>query len=310
MHCNKYVLVTAARNEDKFIEGTIKSVISQTLLPQKWVIVSDGSTDNTDSIIKQYSAKYSLIEYMRLEPIRSRNFESKVHAIRAGHKMLKNIDYDYWGNLDADIILDENYYQQVIEKFKVNSKLGIAGGIIFDRIGEKKFIKNIASADSVGCAIQLFRRQCYDQVGGYIPLRIGGEDAVAEAMARMKGWEVKSFPEIEVRHLRRTGSGKWSTLKARFYTGVENKFLGYHPLYFLAKTVNRLRERPYIVGSLFMFCGYCWAFFLKDKDRVPFEVSAYLKKEQINKLYLPFLALKKIILNNIKKLSHAIRSTH
>jgi glycosyltransferase involved in cell wall biosynthesis len=310
MHSIKYVLVTAARNEGKFIEGTIKSVVSQALLPQKWVIVSDGSTDNTDEIIQRYADEYDFIEYMRLEPMSSRNFESKVHAIRTGDKMLKNIDYDYWGNLDADIILDENYYQQVTEKFKENPKLGIAGGIIFDRIGEKKFIKNIASADSVGCAIQLFRRNCYEQIGGYVPLKVGGEDAVAEAMARMKGWEVRSFPELKVWHLRRTGSGKWNTLKARFYRGIENCLLGYHPIYLILKSIYRLRERPYILGSMLMLAGYYWAsFFLKGKGQLDPEVTDYIRNEQIHKMNLPFLTIRKMVLNSIKKKPHEDRST-
>lgn len=97
------MLITPARNEEAYIVKTIQSLINQTILPKKWIIVSDGSTDRTDDIVKRYEANYDFIQLLRREPDTSRNFASKVYAIQAGFKLLNGIEYDFIGNLDADV---------------------------------------------------------------------------------------------------------------------------------------------------------------------------------------------------------------
>ena len=132
---NNYVLIKAARNEEKYIENTIKTIIAQTVLPVKWIIVSDGSTDRTDEIVMRYVAQYNFITLV----IKTANingqvdFSSKVQAIMMGYKMLARIDYSFVGILDGDVTFDSCYYEMVLNKFAQNSKLGIAGGIILDQ---------------------------------------------------------------------------------------------------------------------------------------------------------------------------------
>src|SRR5713226_4266269 len=104
-----YVLVTPARNEAAFIEQTIEAVVGQTIRPAKWVIVSDGSTDGTDEIVKGYAAKHNWIELVRMPERRERHFAGKVGAFNAGYARVRDLDYDVIGNLDADISFDEEY---------------------------------------------------------------------------------------------------------------------------------------------------------------------------------------------------------
>src|SRR5271157_5677714 len=122
-----YVLITPARNEAEFIEKTIQSVISQTILPLRWVIVSDGSTDGTDDIVTKYAADQPWIELVRMPERRERHFVGKVHAFNAGFARVKDLSYDVIGNLDADITFDDRYFDFLLNKFAENPCLGVAG---------------------------------------------------------------------------------------------------------------------------------------------------------------------------------------
>lgn len=157
---NSYILITPARNEAAYIEETIKSVIAQTVLPQKWVIVSDGSTDGTDEIVKDYEASHDFIQLLHRKADRSRNFASKVYAIRAGIRQLEDIEYNFIGNLDADMSFEPNYYERIFVEFQSNSKLGIAGGMLFEPYDGKWIQQRTSTSWSVSGPIQMFRRQC------------------------------------------------------------------------------------------------------------------------------------------------------
>jgi glycosyltransferase involved in cell wall biosynthesis len=122
-----YVLVTPARNEAAFIEKTIESVIRQTVLPAKWVIVNDGSTDDTGAIVAKYTPQYSWIELVNLPARRERNFAAKVHAFNVGLERVKDIPYEIIGNLDADISFDDDHLEFLLTRFREDPKLGVAG---------------------------------------------------------------------------------------------------------------------------------------------------------------------------------------
>jgi len=278
-----YALITPAHNEEEYIEKTIKSVISQTVLPNKWVIVSDGSTDHTDDIVAKYAAKHGFIQLVRIDRDATRNFGSAIRAINTGYEQLKGVEYDLVGNLDADVVLKPDYYQAILAKFQVNPKLGLAGGLVCDCHWNKACPIFIA-ADSVGGPIQMFRRECYEQIGGHTCIGMGGYDTVAEIKARMYGWQVRTFPDVKVLHLRRTGTATGSILSARFRQGKMERRIGYHPLFEIAKCLSRIRERPYLLGSLFRLSGYCWSFLRKEQPVLPGDVVSYLRAEQLAKL--------------------------
>jgi len=274
-----YVLITPARNEEAFIEQTIQSVISQTILPLKWIIVSDNSTDHTCDIVNHYKKEFEFIELLKLSNSSERNYASKVNAFNSGQEKLKNMQYQFIGNLDADITFADTYYQQLINEFHKDSHLGIAGGFVIEKYNgkDKNFSINL---NSVGCAVQFFRRECFEQIGGYLPLKMGGEDAVAENMAKMYGWKVRTFKEIKVYHHRPMGSGNWNSWKARFNQGQEEYLVGYHPLFFLLKSLRRLTQKPYVLGSILTIFGYCAAFFKKEERPVSKYFVKYLRQSQ------------------------------
>jgi biofilm PGA synthesis N-glycosyltransferase PgaC len=279
-----YVLITPARNEEAYIEKTIQSVIAQTVLPRKWVIVSDGSTDGTDDIAKHYESQYDFIELLHRESDTGRDFASKVYAIRAGVRCLRDCAYDFIGMLDADVSFESDYYEKILSIYRENPKLGIIGGMLFDACGGTWIPHYVSLQWSVGGPVQMFRRKCYEDIGGYLPLREGGEDAVAEVMARMQGWEVTTFPQIRVLHHRRTGTEKGHILSARFRQGVSSYSRGGHPLFEIAKCTWRIGEKPYLLGSVFRSGGYLWAALRRRERNVPEDVVKYLHREQKKRL--------------------------
>jgi len=280
-----YVLVTPARNEEAYIEKTIQSVVSQTILPQKWVIVSDGSTDKTDQIVEKYESKYDFIELVKAENSENRNFGSKVNAFNAGYNKIGAIHYEFIGNLDADVSFEPSYFENILNEFGKNAELGLAGGVICELINNKYFTQSI-SPNSVAGAVQLFRRKCYEDIGGYVPLKVGGIDSAAEIMARMTEWTVRTFTEFSVLHHRRVGMVKSNFFKSRFKKGIINYSLGYHPLFQVVISIYRLIGKPYIVNGLFMFLGYFWAMLRKYDRPVSDEFIKFLRYEQLKRIGL------------------------
>ena len=239
-----YVLITPARNEEAHIEETIRSVIEQTVLPLEWVIVSDGSTDRTDEIVESYVSKVDFIKFVKASNEQIRNFGSKVNAFRAGYSKLETQDYGYIGNLDADVTFEKNYFECLLNEFEKNSKLGLGGGIIAELV-DGVYKKQKISSNSVAGAVQLFRRKCYEDIGGYISLKLGGIDSAAEIMVRTKGWQVQTFPEYEVLHHRRVGTVGRNLYRSMFQKGQINYSLGYHPIFQIAIALYHIKSKPY-----------------------------------------------------------------
>jgi len=281
-HLN-YLLITAARNEEAFIEKTIKSVIAQTNLPLKWIIVSDGSTDGTDEIIKCYSSKFDFISLMQCSGEKLRSFGSKAKAVMFAYDSVKHLDFEYIGNLDADISFDSNYYENILSKFKQDKNLGIAGGVRFD-FCDNSFIKVSCALNSVGGPFQLFNRECFEQVGGYSPLKYGGVDAAAEIRARMLGWKVQSFPDYKLYHYRCTGSAGGKLINHKIHTGLKLYSLGYHPLFMILKYSKEISNKPIIRGSLLTISAFFWATIFRFEKQVSKDCINFLRKEQIERM--------------------------
>ena len=264
-----YVLVTPARNEENYIEKTISSVISQTLKPRKWIIVSDGSTDRTDEIVKKYALDHEFIQLEAVASSNKRNFASKVAAFNKGYALLKDMDYEFIGNLDADVSFNPDYFEKILQEFQRNPVLGIAGGWIWEPQDGIFMERGANTTRSVPGAIQLFRRKCFEDIDGYIPVTKGGIDTVAEIKALGFGWLVESFPQRTVLHYRRTSAGKKNVFLTRFCQGEIDYILSVHLFYQLVKLMYRTKEKPYLLGSLLRLSGYCWAFLHHEKQILP-----------------------------------------
>jgi len=278
----KYVLITPARNEEAFIEQTIESVVRQTILPVKWVIVSDGSTDGTDDIVKKYAAKHHWIELLRMPERRERHFGGKVLAFNAAYAGVNDLPFDIIANLDADISFDEDYFSFLLSKFSENPKLGV-GGTPF-REGSHQYDYRFTNIEHVSGACQLFRRKCFEEIGGYIPINGGGIDWVAVTTARMKGWETKTFTDKTCLHQRKIGTGKSKILMSRFRFGKQDYYLGGHPVWESFRCLYQMKTNPLIIGGLFLYSGYLWAFINRLKRPISQELIEFRRNEQMRRL--------------------------
>ena len=278
-----YVLLTAARNEEAFLEKTLQSVVSQTVLPLKWVIVSDGSTDGTDDLVLRYAAEHSFIELVRAGQDAERNFGSKAKAVMAGYGRLTNLNFDFVGNLDADVSFDPGYFANMFKLFAARPQLGLAGGVREDYC-DGRFIPVPCDRNSVGGPYQLFRRECFDQIGGYLPLQYGGIDAVAEISARMHGWEVESFPQYTIFHHRCTGTANRSKWQASFRAGIRDYAIGYHPLFEISRLTRRMFREFSFVSSPVWLTGYFWAMLKKIERPVDEKFLTFFRQEQLSRM--------------------------
>jgi biofilm PGA synthesis N-glycosyltransferase PgaC len=274
-----YVLVTAAKNESRYIESTIHSVIAQTLQPDRWVIVSDGSTDGMDDIVSRYADDNCFIQLRRLDAVGKRDYSSKAIALNHGVSTLAQFTYEFLGCLDADIVLEPDYYEKILSFFAQDPLLGVAGGSILESTGANYVARRGNRRRSVPGAIQVFRESCFRRLGVYLPLRYGGEDTVLEVRARMLGFHVSSFPCLRACHLRRTGYSD-RLLRRSFREGLQEYEIGYHPLYEFLKCLSRLRVAPPFLGSISQLLGFLFAFLVHKERIVPRDQVSFMRKEQ------------------------------
>lgn len=282
---NPYALISAARNEEEHIGKTLESVVRQTVTPVRWVIVSDNSDDRTDEIVEEYARRHPWIVLVRSGERRERTFASKVRALELAMVHLDGASYDYIGNLDADLSLEPDYFETLINRLDGDPKLGVTGGLIHDFLDERWIPSYINTGWSVAGAVQFFRRECFEEIGGYLPLELGGIDAIAEARARMMGWKVATIPELAVKHYKYMGTKTAKgLLAARFKQGMMEYSHGNHPVFEIAKCFFRIPERPFLLGSLWRFAGYNWAYWKGCERAVPGDVQAFLRREQLFRL--------------------------
>lgn len=277
------MLITPARNEERFIEKLIQSVVAQTVLPTKWVIVNDGSTDSTASIASRYLAANSWMELLNLSPHRDRSFAAKVHAFNAGFERVKDLDFEVVGNLDSDLSFDADYLEFLLGKFQEDPKLGVAG-TIFREEGYSSASDSFEGQNHVAGGCQLFRRECFQQIGGYIPNKAGGIDWIAVTTARMMGWTTKSFREKYFFHYRSLGTAERSLLASTFSYGEKDYYLGGHPVWEAFRVAYRTTKKPYLLGGMALLSGYASAFVRRMKRPVSDELMRFHRKEQMKKL--------------------------
>lgn len=279
-----YVLITPAHNEEKSIEKTIQSVLTQETMPAKWVIVNDGSSDRTEQIVRGYAKGKEWIILISMPEHMERQFAAKVHAFNVGYESLRDIQYNIVGCLDADISFGKDYFAYLLEKFEKNPRLGVAGT---DYI-EGSFH---SSRDSyinhrhVNGGCQLFRRECFEEIGGYIPIEEGGIDWVAVTTARMKGWETRSFQDRTFTHHCAIGRTYGNRLSAWFNYGKKDYFLGGHPGWEILRGFYQMTKKPYVVGGMLLISGYFWRWATRMQKPVSKELVEFYRQEQMQRLW-------------------------
>lgn len=280
---NSYVLITPARNEGKFIEATIESVVSQTVAPLKWIIVDDGSSDDTAEIVSKYACKHDWIE-LHQSGIRpdGRNYSAKATAVNTAFKALKHLEFDVIANIDADVSFDNDYFDFILQKLREHPGIGVIGTPQlqpnYDPVSDGFF-----NEKDVFGACQIFRRSCFEEIGGYLNLW-GGVDWAAVRMARMKGWETRIFLEKPFRHNRTMGATDTNWLVGRFRYGIKDYYLGNHPLWQFFRITFQLTRKPYVIGGSSLLFGYAWAFLTRMKRDIPPELIEFHRGEEMERL--------------------------
>ncbi len=285
MHHENYVLMTAARNERPRIGKVIRSVCSQSHKPVRWVIVSDGSTDGTDELIASWAACEPMIHYLRMAPeCRQRGFAAKVAALEWASAVLEREHYGFIGNLDADVSFRVDYFEQLIERFRHQPRLGLAGGNLLEKKGRHYRDRDCNRDDYVPGAVQMFRRSCFEEIGGYVRSRYGGEDTVAMLMARMAGWDIRAYADLPVYHLE-SSREKRGHMRDLFREGAMRQALGSHPLYELVKCVRTSARPPYVIGALARGCGFLWPVVSGQSHVVGREFIRFYRQQQMEHLH-------------------------
>lgn len=279
----KYTLITPARNEEAFIDKTLDSVCAQTVLPERWVVVDDGSTDQTPGIVSDYARQFPWIELVRRPPRADRSFAGKAHAFHAGLERLKPLDFEVIGNIDADVGFEPDYFEFLLRKFRECPRLGVAGTAMcephFNALKDSFY-----NEQDVAGNCQLFRLACFQEIGGYTLSKLGGIDWIAVRTARMKGWETRSFPEKLFYHHRPMGTSEGGTLRARFNYGRKDYFLGNHALWQVFRVTYQILKWPYIIGGLALLSGYLYGLASRMERPVTPQLLRFHRQEQLLRL--------------------------
>jgi poly-beta-1,6-N-acetyl-D-glucosamine synthase len=279
-----YVLITPARNEEELLGQTIQSVLKQTIRPVKWVIVSDGSTDGTEELVRRWAREHDWIELVILPQREERHFAGKVRAFNAGYERVRNLDYAVIGNLDADVTFEEeDHFEFMLGEFARNPRLGVAGSGY--REGEVVYPYRFTSLEDVAGACQLFRRRCFEEIGGYPELKSGGIDVIAVFSAQTKGWQTRTFPQKMFRHHRKVGSAQHENVYAKLlHEGSKDYILGSHPGWEVLRSVYQVKNRPYVIGGMLLLAGYMRAMLSGTERTIPEELMEIRRKEQMQRL--------------------------
>ena len=277
-----YVLITPARNEADYIELTLKSVVAQTIKPLKWIIVNDGSTDNTGEIVSRYAQVYPWIDLIQMPERAERHFGGKAEAVNSGLKRVSELQFDVVGNLDSDVSFEPDYFEFLLNRFKENPKLGVAGTAFLE--GNLSYNYEMVGIEHVSGMCQMFRRECFEAIGGYAAVRSGGIDLIAVLSARAKGWETRTFLEKSFIHHRTQGGALHTGLRARWYMGRKDYLLGNHPLWEFFRGIYQMQHKPFIIGGILVLAAYVWYAFRGVERTMPKELMALRQTDQLRRL--------------------------
>ncbi len=250
---HKYLIVTPVRDEGKVLEAALRSIVKQTIQPAEWILVNDGSTDNTAAILDRYASEYPWIHAVHRT---NRGFRKSgggvVEAFYDGFNTRRCQDWEFIVKLDGDLVADDNYFEQCFERFRRDDRLGIGGGLLYHMRDGKERIE-LCPKFHVRGATKIYRRSCWDQIGGLWPAP--GWDTIDEVKAQMLGWTTESFMDIRLLHQRPTGTAE-SLWADGIKSGLARYVAGYHPIFMLASCASRIISKPYVTGALAIWLGY------------------------------------------------------
>lgn len=277
----KIVIITPVRNEESYIPVTMKCMIQQTLLPAEWIIINDGSTDNTESVIQELKKGHSFIKYVCLN---DRGFrkpgQGVIETFYEGYNRIKNKNYDIIAKFDGDLEFQPDMLEKISNAFKIDPELGITGGTRYERKSiDDKFRKVLVPKGFVGGPFKFYQKKCFQDIGGLI--KRAGWDGVDTIKANMKGWKTGEIESLKITHLKPTGTAKGEGLaRACMKYGDVSYYMGGYFWYFLLRVISRSFEGHSVKVGYYMIKGYL-KLRLKNEKRESEKFRKYLKRVQI-----------------------------
>ena len=282
MNNSAYVIISPVRNEEEFLPLTLASVAAQSILPRLWIIVNDGSTDGTGSIIDEAARKHDWIKAVHRPDRGSRQAGSGVmEAFYDGYAQVP-VGWDYLIKLDGDLSFEADYFERCFQHFLAEPRLGIGGGTVCTSVnGSLSVESKIDPRFHVRGATKIYRHECWQQLGGLI--RAPGWDTVDELKANMLGWTTRTFSDLQLVHHRPAGDayGTWSNWTKN---GRANYVAGYHPLFMLLKCARRTLEKPYLVEACGLWLGFLGGYLQRVPQVPDRHLIKYFRRQQMNRL--------------------------
>jgi poly-beta-1,6-N-acetyl-D-glucosamine synthase len=253
-----YVIVSPVKDEERYVELTLRSVTRQSLKPVLWVIVDDGSKDSTMNIVNCYAETHPFIRLVRNPYAGARQPGSAViRAFNFGCQSISGTEHDFIVKLDCDLSFGSDYFEKIVGKFTNDPKLGIASGVYFEQDKTGIWNQIAMPAYHAAGACKVLRKACFEAIGGFIAA--AGWDTVDEIRAMAKGWKTTHFAEIGMKHHKPEGSGI-GTIKTGVMHGEIYYLTGGSIFFFLLKVLHRLKSKPFGLSALALVRGYLKAF--------------------------------------------------
>lgn len=282
----RYAVISPVRNEAALIRRTLESVLGQTETPAVWVIVDDGSTDETAAIVNEFAEKADFIQLLSLtsndkgDPNDRLKWAAEAIAFNVGLQEIDMDSVDYIVKLDGDLAFAPEYFASLLDEFENDESLGMAGGYCYQIQGGTRRIE-WNPATHVRGPTKMYRKACFVDIGGIEP--VYAWDALDELKAQMAGWRTRSFDYLVVDHLKATGT-VGGLLGARVRMGHGAYLLGYHPLFLLARAGRLSLAKPYVLGGFAFLLGYSKAAVEKPERVVDHATMGYLRHQQLGRL--------------------------
>ncbi|MDP8567765.1 glycosyltransferase family A protein [Methylophilus aquaticus] len=263
---NKYVLISPCRNESKYMRQTLDTVIAQSVRPTLWVIVDDGSTDETPHILLEYAKKHAWIKVVTRKDRGKRSVgPGVIEAFNEGYAAINPDEFKYLCKLDLDLRMPPKYFEIIMQRMDENPRIATASGKAYIETDHGLESERHGDENSLGM-VKFYRVDCFKEMGGFVQQVMW--DGIDGHLCRMHGWMAMSWedPELRFVHLRPMGSSQQSIFTGRMRHGFGQYFMGSSFLWMLLTFVYRVPEKPYVIGGFFIVLGWLKAW-IKGEDR-------------------------------------------
>ncbi len=282
---NGYVLISPCRDEADYMRQTLDTVIAQSMRPAKWIIVDDGSTDETPQILAEYAKHHDWIEIVtRSDRGRRAVGPGVIDAFYAGLDAINLDDFEYLCKLDLDLELPPTYFERVIFKMETNPRQANFSGKPYLREKDGRLTSERLGDENAVGQVKLYRITAFKEIGGFV--RQVSWDGIDGHMCRMNGWIAQSEdrPELRFIHLRQMGSSQHSIWVGRLRWGFGKYFMGSALYYVAAVAFYRMFEKPYVIGGWGILWGYLKALFAGAPRFENKEFRRFLRRFELRSL--------------------------